>query len=145
MEIRYGTRENSVLIPSDNLKLIPADDFKRFELFGVDPVPFTKKSVYINDIEINESSVVVIRENNYYLFPDLKIYYGTDSKNIEVTQLVYEKLFENGTLVIPTNDHIRCGILGDPLVGTLKFIYIHILIFFIFKLEYQVFLKYYLN
>ena len=55
----------------------------------------------------------------------MKITYGTREKNIDVTEIVYKSLLKNGIIIIPSNDNVRCGYFTDPLVGTLKSVFIN--------------------
>lgn len=54
-----------------------------------------------------------------------KIYYGTKSKNIEVTNIVINKCRYNNILFIPSDDCNRGILFGDPVFGILKSIYIN--------------------
>jgi FkbM family methyltransferase len=70
-----------------------------------------------------------IKENPFVsiLFHKCKFrfFYGTDSYYIEITDVVLKKCYSNGTITIPTNDEHRAQLFGDPLVGILKWFYIH--------------------
>ncbi len=52
----------------------------------------------------------------------MKILYGIEGKYVDVTYLCYSKLVVDGVLIIPVDDNIRAGILGDPLYRVLKHI-----------------------
>jgi FkbM family methyltransferase len=52
------------------------------------------------------------------------IKYGTNDKNIDITEICFTKLNNNGIITIPSNDDNRAGLFGDPIYGTLKKIFI---------------------
>jgi len=52
------------------------------------------------------------------------IKYGVASFNLDVTEIVLSKLNKNGICTIPANDHNRSTIFTDPLIGTLKSIFV---------------------
>jgi FkbM family methyltransferase len=52
----------------------------------------------------------------------MKIYYGTELKLIDVTDICLKKLTKNNILTIPSNDHIRTHYFTDPLHGVEKMI-----------------------
>ena len=52
------------------------------------------------------------------------IKYGVASFNLDVTEIVLSKLNKNGICTIPANDHNRTAIFTDPLIGTLKSIFV---------------------
>lgn len=54
------------------------------------------------------------------------IKYGIKSENIDVTEMVFSKCIVNNTIYLPSSDHARANIFGDPLVGTKKKIFISI-------------------
>jgi len=53
MLIEFGTTNYKINVTNklNNIKKIPADCWKRCELFGVDPCPGKEKSIFINNIE----------------------------------------------------------------------------------------------
>ena len=51
------------------------------------------------------------------------ILYGNDNSRIDITDIVREKYTDNqGKLCIPSNDHMRAKMFGDPAYGQAKFI-----------------------
>ena len=52
----------------------------------------------------------------------MKIYFGTDLKLIDVTDICLDKLTKNNILTIPSNDHVRTRYFTDPLYGVEKMI-----------------------
>jgi FkbM family methyltransferase len=54
----------------------------------------------------------------------MKITYGISDLNIDVTEFCLTKMKKNHYLIIPSNDNVRCNYFSDPLVGTLKSIFI---------------------
>uniref|UniRef100_A0A6C0KV16 Methyltransferase n=1 Tax=viral metagenome TaxID=1070528 RepID=A0A6C0KV16_9ZZZZ len=54
----------------------------------------------------------------------MKITYGISSLNIDVTEACLAKMKKDHYLIIPSNDNVRCNYFGDPLLGTLKSIFI---------------------
>ena len=56
----------------------------------------------------------------------MKIYYGTMSKCIDVTEICVNKLLHHDTIYIPFNDHTRCFYFTDPLSFVLKKIFVEI-------------------
>jgi len=54
----------------------------------------------------------------------MKITYGISSLNTDVTEFCLTKMKKGHYLIIPSNDNVRCNYFGDPLVGTLKSIFI---------------------
>ena len=54
----------------------------------------------------------------------MKIKYGSDAKNIYVTNICFNKLLQNNIITIPSGDHNRAYYFNDPIVGVLKKIYI---------------------
>jgi FkbM family methyltransferase len=54
----------------------------------------------------------------------MKITYGISDLNIDVTEACLTKMKKDHYLIIPSNDNVRCNYFGDPLVGTLKSIFI---------------------
>ena len=52
------------------------------------------------------------------------IKYGTLQKNVDVTDISYDKLCRNNIIYISENDCMRATIFGDPLPGILKSIFI---------------------
>ena len=57
---------------------------------------------------------------------DIKIYYGTDSNRIDITEtaLIKNKNKNKNIIHIPAGDESRAGFYGDPVFGQLKNIYI---------------------
>lgn len=55
----------------------------------------------------------------------LTINYGIQLFNIDVTNIAYTKLNKNNIIYIPSNDNIRANLFSDPLLGTLKSIFIN--------------------
>ena len=54
----------------------------------------------------------------------MKIYYGIEYNNIDVTEICLSKLLSNNIITIPSNDFNRAYYFGDPIYGTLKQIFI---------------------
>lgn len=54
----------------------------------------------------------------------MKIFYGINSQSIDVSEICYNNLKKNNTIVIPKGDIARASIFGDPLFGILKKIFI---------------------
>ena len=54
----------------------------------------------------------------------MKIYYGIDSNLIDVTDICLTKLTYNNIIIIPADDNSRAKCFGDPIVGTVKMIYL---------------------
>jgi len=54
----------------------------------------------------------------------MKIKYGTDTINIDVTNICFNKLLQNNIITIPSGDDNRAYYFNDPIVGVLKKIYI---------------------
>jgi FkbM family methyltransferase len=55
---------------------------------------------------------------------DIKIYYGTDSNKIDVTEIAFIKNKNKNIIYIPAGDESRAGFYGDHVFGKLKNIYI---------------------
>ena len=55
---------------------------------------------------------------------DIKIYYGTDSNRIDITETAIIKNKNKNIIHIPAGDDSRAGFYGDPVFGKLKNIYI---------------------
>jgi FkbM family methyltransferase len=56
----------------------------------------------------------------------MKIYYGIENNNIDVTEICLSKLLSNNIITIPSNDFNRAYYFGDPVFGVLKQIFISI-------------------
>jgi FkbM family methyltransferase len=54
----------------------------------------------------------------------MKITYGILDKNIDVTEICIHKLMKNNIITIPASDFIRTTHFTDPIIGTLKQIFI---------------------
>jgi FkbM family methyltransferase len=54
----------------------------------------------------------------------MKIKYGTVDTNIDITDYCYNKLCINNIIKIPPNDYTRSRLFTDPIVGTVKSIFI---------------------
>jgi FkbM family methyltransferase len=54
----------------------------------------------------------------------MQIKYGINNINIDVTNICFNKLFQNNIITIPSGDHNRAYYFTDPIVGVLKKIYI---------------------
>lgn len=54
----------------------------------------------------------------------MKITYGIANSNIDVTEYCLKNLKKENYVIIPSNDNVRCNYFSDPLVGTLKSIFI---------------------
>ena len=52
----------------------------------------------------------------------MQILYGTKERNIDVTEICYEKLIKNDIIKIPSRDFARAAIFTDPCFGSLKVI-----------------------
>ena len=86
-------------------------------------------NMYNNDIY---NKVFPIIKNNiitkpdfYQLSGDIKIKYGINDNNVDVTSIVFDK-YKNGSIIsIPETDWSRAVILGDPLFGITKSLFIY--------------------
>jgi hypothetical protein len=56
----------------------------------------------------------------------MKIYYGIENNNIDVTDICLSKLVKDNIITIPLNDHNRAYYFGDPVYGIKKKIFISI-------------------
>jgi len=54
----------------------------------------------------------------------MKILYGTMEKNIDVTEICYNRLMHNNIITIPSDDYVRASYFTDPQYGVLKKIFI---------------------
>ena len=54
----------------------------------------------------------------------MQIKYGIKNTNIDVTNICLTKLLHNNIITIPSNDHNRAYHFTDPIIGTLKKIFI---------------------
>ncbi len=52
----------------------------------------------------------------------MRVYYGVEGKYQDVTDIAVEKCLSQNVLTIPKSEFDRCGLFGDPLLGTLKHI-----------------------
>lgn len=50
----------------------------------------------------------------------MKIFYGLSNNNIDVTEICFTKLMNNGIIRIPPDDDLRANIFTDPMVRVLK-------------------------
>ena len=84
MDIRYGTRNNSIdvleIVKKNNMH-IPSGDVNRAVLFG-DPVPGVVKSIFINGVVYNELQDITIRDNGIYTKEDINYDYEQLARNI---------------------------------------------------------------
>jgi len=55
----------------------------------------------------------------------MSIRYGTTTQNIDVTSICMNRLLVNGTIIIPSSDHLRAFFFSDPVVGALKSVFIN--------------------
>src|SRR5271170_1058390 len=55
----------------------------------------------------------------------MKFIYGTEEKNIDITDLVMKKFLVNGEINIPANDDLRANLFSDPAFGMLKRIVVY--------------------
>lgn len=55
---------------------------------------------------------------------NIEIRYGSNSVNIDVTEICYNKLLHNDTIIIPSDDNKRAIYFSDPIYGTFKKIFI---------------------
>lgn len=55
---------------------------------------------------------------------NIKILYGIRDNNIDITEIVFQKLIKENIIKIPKTDHIRASYFSDPLYGILKSIFI---------------------
>ena len=53
-----------------------------------------------------------------------EIRYGINNNNIDITDIALNKCVRDNNLIIPSNDHKRAAIFGDPVVNKVKKIYI---------------------
>ena len=68
---------------------------------------------------------VWIKPECYQLSNNIKIKYGIRENNVDVTNVVYKNYNNNSVIFIPDGDGYRSNILGDPLHGIIKSIFIH--------------------
>jgi len=68
---------------------------------------------------------VWIKPECYQLSNNIKIKYGIRENNVDVTNVVYKNYNNNTVIFIPDGDGYRSNILGDPLHGIIKSIFIH--------------------
>lgn len=54
----------------------------------------------------------------------MEFFYGIKEKAVNITNVVFEKCKSGNIISIPQNDHSRASIFTDPLIGTVKSIYI---------------------
>jgi hypothetical protein len=54
----------------------------------------------------------------------MNIFYGVNYRAIDITNICYDNLKTNNTIVIPKGDIARTSLFGDPLFGVLKKIFI---------------------
>ena len=54
----------------------------------------------------------------------LQIFYGIKELMINVTRICYTKLTSQNIMIIPADDHTRSYFFTDPLLGTLKKVFI---------------------
>lgn len=52
----------------------------------------------------------------------MKVFYGTETKYVDVTYICHKKLVKNNILTIPKSEYERAKIFGDPIYGVLKHI-----------------------
>ena len=56
----------------------------------------------------------------------MRIFYGTEDNNIDITNIVYKTCLTDKTLKIPKNDNVRAKMFTDPKFGFVKKIYVYI-------------------
>jgi hypothetical protein len=71
----------------------------------------------IKEYTSNEE-IILSYHNNF------SIKYGIANNNIDITDVCRDKCIDNGILTIPSGDHERAAIFGDPLPYILKSIFI---------------------
>ena len=79
---------------------------------------FKEIEKYIPQIKQNPFTSILFNKSPFVFT------YGTNGNYIDVTENVYKRCFKNGTITIPPDDVVRAEILGDPMVGTLKWFFI---------------------
>ena len=62
--------------------------------------------------------------NKFTLPNTYKFYYGIEDNKIDITDVVFEKCYNNSIIIIDGGDSNRAALFGDPLYGILKSIYI---------------------
>lgn len=56
----------------------------------------------------------------------MRVFYGTDDKNIDITNVLYKSYLTDRTIKIPQDDNVRARIFTDPCFGIVKKIYVYI-------------------
>jgi FkbM family methyltransferase len=56
----------------------------------------------------------------------MQIFYGTPTKQIDVTEVCLSKTLRDGIIRIPSGDNARAHIFGDPVYGIVKKIFVHL-------------------
>jgi len=54
----------------------------------------------------------------------MRIYYGSDERKLDVTDICYNRLMSNNIITIPSDDYVRSSYFTDPDYGVLKKIFI---------------------
>lgn len=106
MKIEFGTLNNKIDVTNklNNIKKIPADCWKRCELFEVDPCPGKEKSVFINNIEYKvdkEIDLNLIKQINivYFIWINKKKQYDVII-NGQLSDLIKSKILDISNLYI---------------------------------------------
>ena len=125
---------------------IVKDDIKNCErfahkdtIFVVDDITYNTEYHYtigptkIWNQYVKSGKMIQIRHKEYTIgrgmawgkLNDLIIYYGTKNNKINITDMIIKNYVKNNCIYIPNGDHNRANMFGDPLVGTLKSIFIN--------------------
>jgi FkbM family methyltransferase len=68
---------------------------------------------------------IQIKVNSDEIFPnDIRFIYGTQYKNIDITEIISKNFVNNNKIVIPGDDNYRVKYFSDPNPGKKKYIYI---------------------
>lgn len=68
---------------------------------------------------------IITKPDNYQLTSDIKINYGINNNNIDVTKNVFDNCKRGSNIFIPETDESRALIFGDPLFGTIKSLFVY--------------------
>ena len=135
MKIKYGIRDNNIDITQvafnvcfkNNVLIIPKGDHIRAAIF-TDPLDGIQKSIFIETNaswieEYDECQEIRIDAIDYFK-TNIKIKYGTQSQNIDITETAFRLCLKHNVLFIPNDDHSRASMFTDPLEGVTKSIFV---------------------
>lgn len=80
--------------------------------------------IYNNIFPIIKNNIIT-KPDFYQLTSDIKINYGINDNNIDVTKKVFDKYKNDYIIFIPETDESRALIFGDPLFGTIKSLFVY--------------------